>query len=178
MERPAFTIGIEEEYLLVDRDSKELGVAPEGFLEDCRALFADCDGDAPLDIEITESVIIDDVEQTVPLLQALRAFGCRIAIDDFGTGYSSLNYLVRLPVDTLKIDRSFVAMLEGSPETQALVANTIGLAHALGLDVVAEGVETDTQADHLRGLGCELLQGYLLGRPVPDDVFAERFLSR
>ena len=141
-------------------------------------MLAPFEGHAPIDIEVTESVIVDDVEQTVPLLEALRALGCRIAIDDFGTGYSSLNYLVRLPVDRLKIDRSFVAMLEQSPETVTLVANTIGLAHALGLDVVAEGVETEAQAAHLRGLGCEVLQGYLLGRPVPADAFVERFLSR
>ena len=147
------------------------------FLDGCRELLAPFAGNAPIDIEITESVIVDDVEQTAPLLEALRALGCRIAIDDFGTGYSSLNYLVRLPVDTLKIDRSFVAMLEESRETLTLVANTIGLAHSLGLDVVAEGVETEAQAEHLRRLGCEVLQGYLLGRPVPPDEFATRFLS-
>ncbi|NUS39388.1 MAG: EAL domain-containing protein [Lysobacter sp.] len=147
------------------------------FLDACRELLAPFEGEAPIDIEITEGVIIEDVEQSRCLLQALRAFGCRVAIDDFGTGYSSLNYLVRLPVDTLKIDRSFVAMLEQSPETVTLVTNTIGLAHALGLDVVAEGVETEAQANLLRGLGCELLQGFLLGRPLPAETFAERFLT-
>jgi EAL domain-containing protein (putative c-di-GMP-specific phosphodiesterase class I) len=161
--------------LAVNVSARELRHA--NFLDACRELLAPFEGDAPIDIEITESVIVDDVEQSVQLLQGLRALGCRIAIDDFGTGYSSLNYLVRLPVDTLKIDRSFVAMLERSPETVTLVANTIGLAHSLGLDVVAEGVETEEQAAHLRRLGCELLQGYLLGRPLPADAFVSRLLS-
>ena len=161
--------------LAVNVSARELRHAD--FLDGCREMLAPFGGDAPIDIEITESVIIDDVEQSVQLLQALRALGCRIAIDDFGTGYSSLNYLVRLPVDTLKIDRSFVAMLEKSPETVALVANTIALAHSLGLDVVAEGVETDEQAAHLRRLGCEQLQGFLLGRPLPADGFVARLLS-
>jgi EAL domain-containing protein (putative c-di-GMP-specific phosphodiesterase class I)/GGDEF domain-containing protein len=158
--------------LAVNVSARELRHAD--FLDGCRELLAPFGGNAPIDIEITEGVIVEDVEQSVRLLQALRALGCRIAIDDFGTGYSSLNYLVRLPVDTLKIDRSFVAMLEDSPETVALVANTIGLAHSLGLDVVAEGVETEAQAVHLRRLGCEQLQGYLLGRPLPPDAFVAR----
>jgi PAS domain S-box-containing protein len=160
--------------LAVNVSARELRHA--GFLDACRELLAPFGGRAPIDVEITESVIVDDVENSVQLLQALRGFGCGIAIDDFGTGYSSLNYLVRLPVDTLKIDRSFVAMLEESPETVTLVANTIGLAHSLGLDVVAEGVETEAQAAHLRRLGCEVLQGYLLGRPLPPDAFEARFL--
>ncbi|MGN6512600.1 MAG: EAL domain-containing protein [Lysobacteraceae bacterium] len=147
------------------------------FIDACRELLSPFGDKAPIDIEVTESVIVDDVDHSVQLLQALRAFGCKVAIDDFGTGYSSLNYLVRLPVDTLKIDRSFVAMLEHSPETVTLVTNTIGLAHALGLDVVAEGVETEAQAGVLRDLGCEVLQGYLLGRPLPAEDFAARFLA-
>ncbi|HSR65609.1 MAG TPA: EAL domain-containing protein [Xanthomonadaceae bacterium] len=161
--------------LAVNVSARELRHA--GFLDACRELLAPYAGRAPIDIEITESVIVDDVESSVQLLQALRGFGCGVAIDDFGTGYSSLNYLVRLPVDTLKIDRSFVAMLEDSPDTVTLVSNTIGLAHALGLAVVAEGVETEAQAQLLRALGCELLQGYLLGRPLPADAFASRFLA-
>jgi len=147
------------------------------FLDGCRTLLAGFDGAAPIDIEVTESVVVDDIEQSVRLLQGLRELGCRVAIDDFGTGYSSLNYLVRLPVDTIKIDRSFVAMLGHSRETVTLVSNTIGLAHSLGLDVVAEGVEEEAQAKLLCELQCEQLQGYLLGRPKPKSAFEARFFG-
>jgi PAS domain S-box-containing protein/diguanylate cyclase (GGDEF)-like protein len=146
------------------------------FLDQCRQLLAPFAGASPIDIEITESVLMDDVEESVRLLQGLRDLGCRVAIDDFGTGYSSLNYLVRLPIDTIKIDQSFVAMLTQSPETVALVTNMIGLAHSLGLDVVAEGVEDEEQARLLGLLHCDVLQGFLLGRPLPMQAFVEQVL--
>jgi EAL domain-containing protein (putative c-di-GMP-specific phosphodiesterase class I) len=107
----------------------------------------------------------------------MRDLGCKVAIDDFGTGYSSLNYLVRLPIDTVKIDQSFVAMLGKSPETVSLVTNMIGMAHTLGLDVVAEGVEQEAQAVQLRELDCDVLQGFLLGRPIPAERFQRELLS-
>ena len=141
------------------------------FLEQSRALLEPHAGDQPLDIEVTESVLMDNVEQSVRLLDGLRQLGCQVAIDDFGTGYSSLSYLARLPVDTVKIDRSFVTLLAHSPETMALVNNVIALSHSLGLQVVAEGVEEEEQAKLLRLLRCDQLQGYLLGRPMPATEF-------
>ena len=146
------------------------------FLDACRALLAPFAGAPPIDIEVTESLLMHDVDQSVRLLQGMRELGCKVAIDDFGTGYSSLNYLVRLPIDTVKIDQSFVAMLGDSPETVSLVTNMIGMAHTLGLDVVAEGVEQEGQAMQLRSLNCDVLQGYLLGRPVPADRFRREVL--
>jgi EAL domain-containing protein (putative c-di-GMP-specific phosphodiesterase class I) len=144
------------------------------FLSTCQALLAPHAGQQPLDIEITESVLMADIDHSIHLLDGLRQLGCRIAIDDFGTGYSSLNYLARLPTDTLKIDQSFVALLAHSPETMSLITNIISLAHSLSLDVVAEGVEEEEQAKLLRLLRCDVLQGYLLGRPMPAAEFAER----
>ena len=146
------------------------------FLDGCRALLAPFAGEPPIDIEVTESLLMHDVDQSIVLLQGMRELGCKVAIDDFGTGYSSLNYLVRLPIDTVKIDQSFVAMLGDSPETVSLVTNMIGLAHTLGLNVVAEGVEQEGQATQLRALRCDVLQGYLLGRPIPADRFEREVL--
>ena len=127
------------------------------------------EGIAPpgIDLELTESLIMQDLEATIGKLKEARALGCTIAIDDFGTGYSSLAYLARLPVGELKIDRSFVAgMLEDS-STMTVVQSTISLAHSLRLKVVAEGVETEEQAKMLRLLGCDLMQGYLISKPLP-----------
>ena len=127
--------------------------------------------DQLLDLEITESLIMDDIQHSIGVLDALRDCGARIAIDDFGTGYSSLNYLARLPVDALKIDRSFTSVLAQSADAMALVSNVIQLAHALGLTVVAEGVEDEEQAKLLRLLRCDEMQGFLLGRPMPAEQF-------
>jgi PAS domain S-box-containing protein len=149
----------------------------ERFLEQCGALLDPHRADQPIDIEVTESVLIDDIDQSIRLLQALRDHGCRVAIDDFGTGYSSLNYLVRLPIDTVKIDRSFVAMLTRSPETVVLVTSMIGLSHSLGLEVVAEGVEGEAEAALLHAHGCDILQGFLLARPLPEAEFEKRVLG-
>ncbi|HVR80886.1 MAG TPA: EAL domain-containing protein [Luteimonas sp.] len=146
------------------------------FLDECRDLLEPHAADQLLDIEVTESLLMDDIEHSIRLLQSLRAMGCRIAIDDFGTGYSSLNYLARLPVDVIKIDQSFTAQLAHSPETMGLITNIISLAHSLSLKVVAEGVEEEEQAKLLRLLRCDELQGYLLGRPMPATQFAERLL--
>jgi EAL domain-containing protein (putative c-di-GMP-specific phosphodiesterase class I) len=120
-----------------------------------------------LTLEVTEGVLMSDVEQVVDQLRALRTLGVRIAIDDFGTGYSSLSYLRRLPADIVKIDRSFVQELgTGGPST-TLVASIIELARSLHLDVVAEGVETQEQHAVLEELTCSHAQGYLFGRPRP-----------
>ena len=147
------------------------------FLAVCQALLEPHAAHQPIDIEITESVIMDDIDHSIFLLQGLRALGCRIAIDDFGTGYSSLNYLARLPTDTIKIDQSFVALLTQSPETMSLITNIITLAHSLSLDVVAEGVEDEEQAKLLRLLRCDVMQGYWLGRPMPAADFSAKLLA-
>lgn len=129
-----------------------------------------------LELEITESLIMEDVNRNIASLNEIRALGVTIAIDDFGTGFSSLSYLAKLPVDTLKIDRSFVVDMTVGPEGLALVSTIISLAHALKLKVVAEGVETEEQARLLRLLNCDEMQGYLFSRPVPRDVLEARYL--
>ena len=130
-----------------------------------------------LELEVTESVVLQDVQRVAATLAQLQALGIRIAIDDFGTGYSSLAYLRDLPIDTVKIDRSFVRDLGRCPEgpafAPALVEAIVGLAAHLDLEVVAEGIETDAQADIVRALGCRTGQGYLFSRPMtPEGVAA------
>jgi EAL domain-containing protein (putative c-di-GMP-specific phosphodiesterase class I) len=120
-----------------------------------------------LEIEITESTLMADPARALEALNRLRAMGVRIAIDDFGTGYSSLAHLKRLPVDVLKIDRSFVRDLRTDPSDRLIVRSTIELAHNLGLQVVAEGVEDAPTAEHLADFGCDHAQGYYFSRPVP-----------
>lgn len=122
---------------------------------------------ACLTLEITESAVMVDPESVVVVLHSIAALGVQIAIDDFGTGYSSMAYLTRFPVQQLKIDRSFVSGLGSEPDDTAIVAATVGLAHALGIQLVGEGVETGQQAAALRALGCQLAQGYLFSKPVP-----------
>ena len=116
-------------------------------------------------LEITETALIGDTDTALSVLNQLKLLGVRLALDDFGTGYSALSYLRMLPVDTVKLDRSFVSRLTDSPRDRAIVAGIIDLAHALGLTVVAEGVEQDAEALHLRRLGCDLGQGFLFARP-------------
>jgi diguanylate cyclase (GGDEF)-like protein/PAS domain S-box-containing protein len=120
-----------------------------------------------LDIEITESVMMEDIEACVQVLWRLREMGIEVALDDFGTGYSSLSYVARLPATALKIDKSFVSGPGANPGRRAIVSSVVSLAHALGMKVVAEGVETQAQADMLRELRCDEMQGYLFGRPAP-----------
>ncbi len=126
-----------------------------------------------VELEITETVVLQDLEKTARILQTVRDRGFGVALDDFGTGYSSLTWLQRLPVDTVKLDRSFVVDLL-SPEGgygPDILGSVTALAHALGKTVVAEGVEQPEQHDYLVGLGCDLAQGYLYGRPVPASPF-------
>jgi diguanylate cyclase (GGDEF)-like protein len=127
-----------------------------------------------LEIEITESLAMRQADTTVEALRQLKRLGVKISIDDFGTGYSSLSYLPRFPIDTLKIDRSFVSEIE-DPGDAAIVATVVALARALGLNTVAEGVETTEQLAAVRGEGCDLVQGYLFSRPVPGEEIDERF---
>ena len=133
---------------------------------------------AGLELEITESLIMADVRHSVATLQAIRAMDVKIAIDDFGTGFSSLRYLARLPVHTLKIDRSFVIDMNVSPEGLALVSTIINMAHCLKLKVVAEGVETEEQSHLLQLLNCDEMQGYLFSKPVPREIFEAKYLAQ
>jgi EAL domain-containing protein (putative c-di-GMP-specific phosphodiesterase class I) len=126
-----------------------------------------------LDIEITEGMLLEDSDPQIEKLDVLRAAGVRIAIDDFGTGYSSLGRLSELPIDTLKIDRSFVCRLPHDHSGKTLVGTVIGLARAFNMNTVAEGVETHEQLSALAEMGCDQLQGYLLSKPVTRDEFAK-----
>jgi EAL domain-containing protein (putative c-di-GMP-specific phosphodiesterase class I) len=120
--------------------------------------------------EITESVAMEDIKATQRAFEGLERIGVYLSIDDFGTGYSSLSYLRQLPARQLKIDRSFVNDLATSADARAVVDAVVRLAHALGLKVVAEGVETGEQRDILIGLGCDELQGFYFARPMPADT--------
>jgi EAL domain-containing protein (putative c-di-GMP-specific phosphodiesterase class I) len=122
-----------------------------------------------LTIEITETTVMSDVARTLPLLQRLADLGVALSVDDFGTGYSSLAYLRRLPVHEIKIDKSFVQDMGTDPSDAAIVETIIGLAHNLGLRVVAEGVEDERSRELLVRSGCDLAQGYLYSRPLPPD---------
>jgi EAL domain-containing protein (putative c-di-GMP-specific phosphodiesterase class I) len=128
-------------------------------------------------LEVTESALMDRPDLALANLRQLKALGVRLAIDDFGTGYSSLVYLKQMPVDVIKVDRSFVAGLGHDPGDTAIVASIVALARAFGIQAVGEGVETDEQHGHLRILGCQLAQGYRWSRPVPADEF-RAFLPR
>jgi diguanylate cyclase (GGDEF)-like protein/PAS domain S-box-containing protein len=132
------------------------------------------DGVAPtgIDLELTESLVMEDVGANIAKLKAVRELGVRIAIDDFGTGYSSLGYLAKLPVQSLKIDRSFIINMHNDADAMSLISTIISLAHSLRLSVVAEGVETEEQAKYLRLLRCDEMQGYLFSKPLPFDAIA------
>ncbi len=148
----------------------------KNFIPSLRQILQDTDGYSDgLDMEITESAVMTEVKQNIPKLEAVREMGFHIAIDDFGTGYSSLSYLSQLPVNALKIDRSFIVEMTERPNSMAIVSSIITLAHSLGLEVVAEGVELEEQAKMLRLLRCELLQGNLYSRPLPAEEVVQLF---
>lgn len=126
-----------------------------------------------LELELTESLIMEDMEQNIELLQQLRKRGIELALDDFGTGYSSLSYLKRFPVDTLKIDRSFIMDLDNSEDDAAITRAIIDMAHSLQMKVVAEGVETNAHLAILRTMDCDTIQGYLISKPVPEQALLE-----
>jgi EAL domain-containing protein (putative c-di-GMP-specific phosphodiesterase class I) len=125
-----------------------------------------------LHLEITESVVMDDPDAAIEITRKLKQLGVGIKLDDFGTGYSGLSYLCRMPIDTLKIDRSFILRMRESETDLEIVRTILALARSLGLDVVAEGVERGEQMNQLRSLGCQFGQGYYFGRPVPSEQTA------
>ncbi|SOC46905.1 EAL domain-containing protein [Blastococcus aggregatus] len=124
-------------------------------------------------LEVTESLLMEDRERAVRVLGRLREDGVGVAIDDYGTGYSSLAYLASLPVTEVKLDRTFVGAMTGSPRAESIVTSTLQLAHALGLVLVAEGAEDQETVDALTALGCDVVQGYHLSRPLAPEVLWE-----
>jgi EAL domain-containing protein (putative c-di-GMP-specific phosphodiesterase class I) len=128
-----------------------------------------------LQLEITESMVMRNVDRAIKLLDEIRSRGVRLAIDDFGTGYSSMSLMKKFPIDTIKIDRSFVLDLAQSAEDRAIATAIINMGKALGLTVVAEGVETKEQDAFLRGHACDEVQGYLFSKPVPPEKIPPLF---
>ena len=156
----------------------QLQLRDRGFIDEIEhAVAVDPHAAAGLELEITESLIMEGVKQNIATLRAIRAMGITVAIDDFGTGFSSLSYLSKLPVDTLKIDRSFVIDMTVGAEGMALVSTIINLGHSLKLKVVAEGVETEEQSRLLRSLNCDEMQGFLFSKPLPSEIFETRYLA-
>ncbi|MCC4243323.1 bifunctional diguanylate cyclase/phosphodiesterase [Stappia indica] len=144
------------------------------FIEDLRDTLEACNFEpSRLEIEVTESVFADNDNDILKILTQVQEMGVRVALDDFGVGYSSLSYLRRFPFDTLKIDRSFIADLEIAPHAHAILSTIIDLGEALGMKVVAEGIETRQQAVILQRTNCDRLQGFYLSRPIPPSAIAE-----
>ena len=149
-----------------------------GFAETVERVLRDTGLDpSTLELEITESAFLGDERNAVETLRRLRSMGLRLALDDFGTGYSSLSHLTRFPIDTLKIDGSFVAQMGEDTHANAVVVAVIAMANRLRLTVIAEGVETAAQEESLREEGCHLVQGFLHSRPV-EAAAAEELLRR
>jgi EAL domain-containing protein (putative c-di-GMP-specific phosphodiesterase class I) len=129
-----------------------------------------------LKLEVTESIVLHDVEDVIAKMNVLKDYGVCFALDDFGTGYSSLSYLQRLPLDELKIDKSFVHDMLASANAASIVKAIVGLAASLGLAVVAEGVESEPQQSFLARCGCLHYQGYLIARPLPAELIAQAWI--
>jgi EAL domain-containing protein (putative c-di-GMP-specific phosphodiesterase class I) len=132
---------------------------------------------AHLELEITESMLFENVNTFIAKMTELRNFGIRFSLDDFGTGYSSLSYLKKLPLNALKIDKSFVNDIETAPNDETIVQTIIKMGQTLGLEVVAEGVETSAQFELLKYHGCKTYQGYLFGKPLPIGDFEAALLN-
>jgi EAL domain-containing protein (putative c-di-GMP-specific phosphodiesterase class I) len=128
-----------------------------------------------LEIEITETAVMDDVENTIGKLNNIRKMGIPISIDDFGTGYTSISYLKQFPINTLKIDQHFIRGINNNKDDMAIISAVIALGHNLGLEIVAEGVETQDQMEYLIEHHCDILQGYYLSRPLPENKITLQF---
>jgi EAL domain-containing protein (putative c-di-GMP-specific phosphodiesterase class I) len=154
-----------------------LQLRDRSFVSDLRGVVgADTPVAGALELEITETLIMENVKLSIAALEEVRDMGIGVTIDDFGTGYSSLSHLAKLPIDTLKIDRSFIGDMTEGPQGMALVTTIINLAHSLKLKVVAEGVETAEQMSMLRLLTCDEIQGYLISKPLPVAEFEEKYV--
>ena len=144
------------------------GGQDSAILEETGSAEPDC-----LDLEVTESTAMSNVERTASQLRELREMGVHISIDDFGTGYSSLNYLKKLPIERLKIDKSFIQDIAKDADDRAIISAVTSMAHKMGIRTVAEGVETEEQLAFLRQAECDEAQGYLFSRPLPAEKFRE-----
>ncbi|MBO7702819.1 MAG: EAL domain-containing protein, partial [Solobacterium sp.] len=148
------------------------------FLEEIRSVLRESGIPAnQLEIEITESIMIDSVEKALRCIDEIRRMGVKLAIDDFGTGYSSLSYLNNFPSNLLKVDKSFVDQMNTSETSRKYVAAIISMGHVMNFDVIAEGVEENEQLETLRSIGCDYIQGYYWGRPMPPEKAAELVLK-
>ncbi len=148
------------------------------FIDEIRNLLSESGIPAgQLEIEITESILIESAEKAAFCLNKLKEMGIRIAIDDFGTGYSSLSYLNSFPSDTLKIDKSFIDKMNSNSTSQKYVEAIISMAHVMDFEVVAEGVEEPEQHETLRSIKCDYIQGYIWGKPLPADEAAALVMS-
>jgi len=144
-----------------------------GFVDKVRAILKDARLDPQsLELELTESVLMKHAESTVSVLKALKNIGVQLAVDDFGTGYSSLSYLRQFPIDSLKVDQSFVHEISSTSDDAPIVSAVISMGNSLNKRVIAEGVETREQLDFLTAAGCEEAQGYYFNRPMVADQFA------
>ncbi len=131
-----------------------------------------------LQLEITESGIMKSVDKNISLFNILRIMGVKIALDDFGTGYSSLSYIQRLPIDTLKIDKSFMDEIVKKNEKSLIIGDIISIAHRLNMKIVAEGVETDVQLQYLRKHACDYIQGYLFSKPLDEQTMEAMIMQQ
>ena len=147
------------------------------FIDDIKSVFSEIAvNPADFKIEITESVMIDSDDKAFERIEAIKSFGMQVAIDDFGTGYSSLSYLHRFPADMLKIDKSFIDVMNENEASKQYVAMIIAIGHVLNLSVISEGVETKDQLDTLKEIGCDYIQGYIWGKPLPLDEAIKLFI--
>ncbi|MDP2432502.1 MAG: EAL domain-containing protein [Pseudomonadota bacterium] len=162
--------GYGETRLAVNVSARQFGVGDlETVVSTALARYAIHPG--RLELELTESMLMDDPESAVIQLQRLKSLGIKLSLDDFGTGYSSFTYLSHFPIDTLKVDQSFVRHMVSNAKIAGIVAAIIGLAHKMHLHVVAEGVESEAQLAYLRRLGCDEIQGYFFSHPLPESEY-------
>ena len=151
----------------------------EDFIDSILSVIKKYDVDpTELELEITESVLIENFKDVMEKLHILRDYGIRISLDDFGTGYSSLSYLKGLPIDILKIDKSFIDTIVNDENTRVITESIIYMVKKLGFETIAEGVESKEQFEYLKEIGCDCIQGYLLGKPMPGEEIKQLLLDQ